>query len=447
MRWLVLLSAMMFASTTSLPAQQKLTLTVEDAVKLGMENSTILLSSRMKVQYADAKFAETNAARLPRLHFGGSYSRLSEVAPFSIGPFPPIANDPITISPSLFNNYNIQLTLQQPLFTGFALQAGTAIADYTSQATAQDLKRDRADLTNDIQGAYWNLFKALEIKKVVDENVEQVTAQVKYIQTLIAEGIVNRIDLLKVEVEQSNARVRQLGAQNDVRLAELALNNLLGIPLDTPLEIIHSVESREKAYTDVHPLIERAIAQRPEIAGMEYRLKAGESAVTLARSGWFPQLYLTANYLSARPNQRIFPAQDRFMDTWDVSLSVSFDIWNWGTTTHRTDQAEAQRAETESALRQVRDGITLEVTQGFLNYHQSGERIALATKGVAQAEESYRVTNEKFKSGLALNTDLLDAEAALLQARWNYIQSLVDREIADAKLQRAIGGEAEVSHE
>ena len=65
--------------------------------------------------------------------------------------------------------------------------------------------------------------------------------------------------------------------------------------------------------------------------------------------------------------------------------------------------------------------------------------MTVAGQNVTQAEENYRVTNDKFKNGLALNSDLLDAEVALLQAKTDYIQSIVDYELAQAKLNKSIG--------
>lgn len=174
---------------------------------------------------------------------------------------------------------------------------------------------------------------------------------------------------------------------------------------------------------------------------MQFRKAAGEAGVTFARSGWFPQIYLTGNYYYARPNPRIVPTLDRFKDTWDIGVTASFDIWNWGSTIHQTEQAQAQLAQVQDALEQLEDAITLEVTQHFLELKKAKERIAVSEKAVSQAEENYRVTNEKFKLGLASNSDLLDAEVALLQAKTNYTQSLVDYELAQARLQKSLGGE------
>jgi outer membrane protein TolC len=190
---------------------------------------------------------------------------------------------------------------------------------------------------------------------------------------------------------------------------------------------------------DLNTLVQRATENRPELKSMQYRVEAGEDGVKLAKSGWYPQIYLTGNYYYSRPNQRILPTEDRFSDTWDIGVTASLDLWNWGTTMHQTQQAQAQLAQAQDALGQLRDGITLEVTQNYLTLHQSRERIGVSQQTVKQAEENYRVTNEKFRLGVALNSDLLDAEASLLQAKWNYIQSLVDYELAQARLQKSIG--------
>jgi outer membrane protein TolC len=291
----------------------------------------------------------------------------------------------------------------------------------------------------DVKSAYWNLYKAIEFKKVIDENVEQVKAHLKDVKSFYAQGIVTKNEVLKVEVQLSNTLILQTDAQNNVRLAGISLNNVLGISLITEVELASTIQHQPRESDEINSLIQKATEQRPEVQAMEYRVKAGEAGVTLARSGWFPQIYLNGNYYYARPNPRIVPAQDQFKDTWDVNLSVSLDIWNWGTTVHQTNQAQAQLAQAQDALGQLRDGITLEVTQNYLNFNQAKERIALAETTVSQAEENYRITNEKFKAGLALNSDLLDAEVALLQAKWTYIQALVEDELADARLQKSIG--------
>lgn len=433
---IVSLALLLIAQTA--PAQQ--TLTVSECIRIGLENSKVLHASLMKTRSADAKVGEANAARLPSLKLSGTYTRLSDIAPFEVAlPFPPPAPARFTLSPAILNNTSARLTLQQPLFTGFRLESSADLARFSAQAAQQDYDRDRADLIYDIQNAYWGLFKTLAFKRVVDENVSQVQAHLKDARNLYQQGLITNNDVLKVQVQLSDARLTQIHAKNAVRLATVGLNNLIGLPLDTEISLASGVERQPRQFADLAPLIEKALESRPEVKALESRVKAGEAGVALTRSGQLPQVYLIGDYSYARPNPRVLPAQDRFKGTWDLGVAVSLDLWNGRTTAHQAEQARAQLVQAQDALAQLRDGIRLEVTQAFLTLLEAEERIEVAEQGVQQAEENHRVTSARFKAGLALNSDLLDAEVALLRAKTNYTQTLVDYELAQARLQKVIG--------
>ena len=429
---------------------EPLKITVDQGIELGLKNSKALHSSSMKVEAADARESELRTNLLPSVKFTGGYTRLSDVPPAVIGPIqlsPTMSVGPFPLSPTVLNNYTTKLTVQQPIFTGFKIESGVKAAEYTTRATEQDYAKDKSDLRYNIQNAYWNLFKAQEFKKVIDENVEQVKGHLADVSSWVSRGMATINDQLRVEVQLSNAQLAQIDAKNNVRLAMIALDNVMGISLSTQIDIASvPKELGDSTGTNIAPqesldmLIGKARDNRPEIKAMDFRVRAGEAGVTAGRSGWFPQLFLVGDYNYARPNSRIFPTEDNFKDTWDVGVMATWDLWNWGVSSDQTTQAQAQLAQAHDASDLLRDGIILEVTQNYLNVNQASERIGVSAQAVKQAKENYRVTREKFKAGLALNTDLLDAEAALLQAKTNYTQTLVDFELAQARLDKAIGG-------
>ncbi len=438
----ILSLVIVFISVMSAPAQSRRSLSLDQTIKIGLEQSKTLHASLMRVDAANAKSSETNTSRLPKVTFGGTYTRLSEVDPYQITmSFLPAPNNVFTLSPAIFNNYNLKLTLQQPLFTGFKISSGNEMAEYNASATEQDYKKDQADLVLNIKNAYWSLFKVQEVKKVLDENVGQIQSHLKDVQNLFNQGIATNNEVLKVQVQLSNVQLMLLDMENNVQLAMVNLNYLMNQPLSTEIELTSTPNDNidYSVKESLDELIVKALENRTEIKGMEYRVKAGESAVTFAKSGWYPQVYLVGNYNYSRPNQRILPTQDKFDGTWDASIALSFDVWNWGQTINQTQQAQAQLEQAHDGLAQLRDGISMEVTSSYLSLKKSKESIELATKGVKQAEENYRITNEKFKAGLASNTDLLDAEVAQLQAKTNYTTSLVDFELAQARLEKSLG--------
>ncbi len=430
----IILLVIVFSAVIS--AQEDKTLTLDESIRIGLENSNMLHSSKMKVNYANARLSEINTNRLPSLKFSAAYTRLSYIAPF-------VLNTPFgdfDISPSILDNYNLKMTLQQPLFTGFRLSSSSNIAEYNYKAVEEEYNKDKENLIYNIKNAFWNLFKAKKVKEVTDQNVEQVKAHLTNVQNFYEQGLSTKNDLLKVQVQLSESQLKQIDAKNAVKLSRINLFNVIGIPLNTSSEIPDSVDIKTNQVNDLDDYVEKALDNRPELKAMQYNIKAGEAGVTLAESNWYPQIYLGGNYYYSKPNQRIFPAENKFKDTWDVGVSVSVDLWNWGSTVDKTDQAEAQLEEAKDSYKIVKDNIVLEVNSNYLSLVQSKDKIAVAEESVSQAKENYRVTDETFKKGLALNSDLLDSEVALLQANTNYIQALVDYELAKAQLEKSIGG-------
>jgi outer membrane protein len=434
-RLIFALALLLAIATTN--AQQKSRLSIDDVVRVGLENSKTLHASQMNVAMADARASEVNAARLPSLKANAAYTRLSEIAPFAISlPGSPTG---VTISPSIPNAYSVRASLVQPLFTGFRLEGASRAADATAEATQQEYGKNRIDLIFDLKSAYWSLYKALEVRKVLDENVEQVQAHLVDAQNLMDQGLATANDVLKIQVQLSNARLAQIDAKNAVWMARVNLNNQMGIRLTTDVELTTTVFHTPDQFDPLEALIERASEKRPDVRGMSSRVEASDAAVTVAQSGWWPQISVQANYLSARPNARIFPSRDQFADTWDIGLNISFELWNWGATAHQTTEAKAQYLQTLDLLGTMKDRIALEVTQNYLSLQQAKEKIEVARQSVGQAEENFRITNDKYKEGLSLTTDLLDADVALTQAKTNYTQALVDYEIAEARLVKSIG--------
>lgn len=431
-------------------AQEKLTLSVDDAVQLGFKNNKSLHLSLMKVRNSEAKAGETNASMLPSLKFNGSYTRLSDIPPalFTLPPAftqmlpPSVKIPPMEFSPSISNNYSLKFSLSQPLFTGSRLSNSSKLASYSSMATNEDYNKDKEELVYNIKNGYWSLYKAVQLKNVIDENVNQIKAHLTDANNLLKQGLITDNDVLKLKVQLSNVMYSQVDLDNGVKLAKIALNNVIGIPLSTEIAIQVDTNITEIQIADMDALVDIALGNRPDVKAANYRIKASESGVKIAQAGWFPQIYLYGDYLYNRPNSRVFPAKDAFKDTWDAGITLSFDIWNWGTTIHQTHQAESQLEQARDALGIIKDAITLEVTQNYLNVEQAKEKINIAKISVSQAEENMRVTESKFKNGLALSSDMVDAEVALLQAKTNYTNSLVDYELAKARLEKSVGNQS-----
>jgi outer membrane protein len=422
-------------------------LTLDEAIAAGLETSPALHASRMKAESSAARAREVAATRLPSIRLGAGYTRLSEVPPFQVTL--PISPTPIVVSQSYFNNWNLRLSVQQPLFTGFRLEAGAASARLLEQSAGQDLAKDRAELVFAVKNAYWGLARASELDAVVAETIGQVREHLKDVRALFDQGLVTKNEVLRTELQLSNAELLAIDVRNGVETARTALATLIGWPVDTEIELTTTADSLASQAPDAGPaagdaaaartLVDTALAARPEIKAAEFRIKASEAGVKAARAGWYPQVALAGSYYYLRPNARYMPAQDVFHGTWDVGLSISFDLWNWGQTKNQTEQAKAQLAQARDARKLLEDQAVLEVTQSRLALTQSRRKIEVAATAVVQADENLRLVRDRFRQGVAVNADVLDAEVLLLQAKATKVQAAIDLVLAQARLEKALG--------
>jgi len=426
---------------------QRKPLSLGEAVAAALEASPALHASRMRAESSAARTREVAAARLPSFRLGAGYTRLSEVPPFEVTL--PISPTPIVVSQSYFNNWSLRLAVQQPVFTGFRLEAGAESARMLERSAGLDLAKDRSELVYAVKSAYWALARARDFEAVVAETIDQVREHLKDVRAFYDQGLLVRNEVLRAEIQLSNAELAGIDAQSAVELARTALNSLMGRPVGTDLELTTSAESQASRVpgpadtADEAPaaqaLLDTALSGRPEIKAAEFRIKAAEAGLKAAKAGRYPQVSLAGNFYYLRPNARYMPALDRFKSTWDLGFAVSFDPWNWGQTKNQAEQAKAQLAQARDARELLEDQAVLEVTQCRLALTQARRKIEVTAAAVGQADENLRLVRERFRHGVALNADVLDAEVFLLQARTAKVQAAIDLALAQARLEKALG--------
>jgi outer membrane protein TolC len=145
------------------------------------------------------------------------------------------------------------------------------------------------------------------------------------------------------------------------------------------------------------------------------------------------------NWYMSNPNPRLQPPQNIFKGTWDLGITLSWDIWNWGNTNAQTIEAQQTVVQTRTTYDQIKDAIELEVNQNYLSLIYAGQKVDVSKITIEQAEENYRSTQDKYSQQLATSTDLIDAENSLLQAKTNYMNAMIDYVLGKARLEKSVG--------
>jgi outer membrane protein TolC len=422
-------------------AQQGELLTLDSAIAIGRGNSRTLQIAAARADGARARAGEASTALLPGLRLNGSYARLSE-GEFKLSTAAQPAGAPVVV-----DNYALRLQLYQPLFTGFRLANLADAAENLAEAGKHDLQMSDADLVFAITSAYWSLHQALTTERFVSDNVRRLEAYRSDTERLLTAGLATRNDLLKIEVQLANARIASIDADNDVVMARMNLNNVLGRPLETTV-IPGSKPGDIQRSDSILSLADRgedglltgyAWSGRPDLISAGYQVEAARANASAAKGSYWPQIDLTAGYNYNRPNSRYQPVTPEFLGSWDVGVNLQFDVWNWGRTGHQAEAAEAALRQTELAASQLRDNVALDVQRAALSLRRSRDKLAVARLGLSQAEEHRRMTDDRYRKGVATSSELLDAEVSLVQAETSLTAADVEFAVARARLVRALG--------
>lgn len=431
----IVIMFILFAS--SLFAQERV-LTLQESLEIGLKNSKDLKISQSRVNYSDAKLSEINSQFLPQFKLFGNYTRLSDNIPaFEFtSPFFPNA---IRVSEPLYNNYTFKLGFTQPLFTGFKLLSSRSAAKYNLQASESDYSKEQNEVAFNIYNAYWNYYKAEEVRNVIAQTLQQIENHLRDTRNFYEQGLVSNNDLLKLEVQYSNTQLMLIEAENNLKIAKIAFNKELGIDLDAQTKVAATEKSMSLVNYDLSEIINEAINNRYELKSLAYRVEGSKEGITAAQSSLFPSVYLSGNYYYSNPNPRFQPAKDEFNYNWDVGVTLSWDVWNWGLTSSQVSQAEQTKIQLETNYDQLKENIRMEVHSNYLNLLKTEEKVKVNKIALEQALENYRITAEKYNLQLASSTDLIDAETLKLQAETNLKAAEVDYQISKVRLEKSLG--------
>ena len=172
---------------------------------------------------------------------------------------------------------------------------------------------------------------------------------------------------------------------------------------------------------------------------MERRIDAFDQQQLAVAAGRRPSIAVAGGVDYARPNTRIFPRADQWQDSWEIGVGVTWSVWDGGRTAADTAAAVALASAARQRLAEFDSMLGVEVRQRTLDISSGRAVVAAADAAIRASTEARRVVAERYAAGVATQTELLDAELALLQSQLDRTRALANVRLAEARLARATG--------
>lgn len=422
----IVLSVIQFAQTKEL--------TLDESLRIGLQNSRQIKISESVLRSSDEKITEYSSQMLPKLSLsaGYTYMNLNDPTEIGFGPFLMTVKNPFTL-------YGMQLSIQQPIFTGFQLSSLKSSAENIYEAISSDHQKNINNKAFEIYSAYWNLFKTQKQVELIEERMTSLDEDLRRTKDFVDNGLATMNDYLRIELQVSNTRLQLIDAKNAREISRAAFNQSIGFPLNDSTKIDSDLVFHQPDYPEYEELIMEAENNRQELKSMEFKILAGEDKISAANSNWWPKLYASGNFLLYNVNAETFSMENEKLQAWFAGLSLSWDLWNWGNTSSKSAQAEEEVLQNRESLELLKEQIEIEVYNTYLALNSNAEKIKVSQLAVLSAEENFRIVNEKYEHQLATANDLIDAEVALLNSRSMLTISQADFELVKVRLNLAIG--------
>ena len=410
-------------------------ITLAEAIARAKAESPRLAELRAREQAAEAGIDGAKSGRVPTVDLSAGYTRYSNVPEYPERV--PGAMEPVFLN--IPDNWRARVGITAPLYTGGRVEGGIEAASGDREGASRDLEAGEDDLLLETAVAYWSLVTARAIEGVLEGAIGSYDAHLADARNRERLGMAARNEVLAVELERDRAELAALRATNGAAAAEANLARLLGPPPCSRIEPVEPLEIEAPPTADPEALVAAALAARPERAALVARLAAAEARVSVQRSSSRPQVNATAGWEFANPNSRNLPPRPEWNDTWSVGVGLAFTVFDGGRTAAAASQAEAAAIAIRRQIDDLERRIRLDVATRVLDVRTAAASVEVATRSVASAEENRRVSADRYRAGVGLSSDLLDAEVASLRAGLDRTAALADQRLALARLDRAVG--------
>ena len=402
--------------------------TLPRALDFALTNSPDVQLAQQRIYAAQAGLEQANAAFWPRLQFQSSYTRTDNPM-MAFGSY----LDQRSVSSTMDYNdvpgvddMNVRGMVTMPLYAGGRNVAGRKAAKAGTQAAQQDANAIRNALAFEVTRTFYTVLKTRQFVRAAEAPVQSYETNLSIAQTRFNAGTLLKPDLLDIEVRLAQAREDLVRARNARELALRVLRNLLGIE-QGDFEVADTATVAATPQTD-------DFSHRPELAAARERETAAQAQLRGAKSGYIPRVNAFGSL-----DYDYGWVTDGDGKSYTAGVMLQWDLWDGRLTKGKVREAKANLESAREEQRKVRLALDLEVERARLNLQQARERLAVTEKAVSQAAESESLTRARFEQGLALATQLFDAETALTGARVRRAEAEADQRIAVAALRKALG--------
>jgi outer membrane protein len=431
------------ALLSAAPGQQLTSsrLTLQQAVTIALEKNPMRKAALADTRVASSDLGTARSFLLPHLTFSETATR---------------GNDPVYVfgselrqqrfttadfalnklnSPPPYGNFATRFGGTWNLFDSFASWRGLNRARQMNEAAAHQLDRTDQEIVFRVVGSYHGVLLTTRQLDVAEQAEKTAKSILDRSQARFDSGLVVESDLLTAKVRMAARQQEVIRAKNNLKIAEAQLNAAMGLPADTLFQATEALAERLLPVPELEEVEKQALANRPDLKRIASEVAAQRQSVSIAKSGLGPQINAFAGWELDNPT---FLAGGGG-NNWLGGIELKFDIFDGGAKRAELSRQRALEQKAVAMRQAANDAVRLEVRRAYYNLDSSRQQVEVARAAIAQAQESLRINQDRYDTGLTTITDLLSAEETSRRTQADYWDAVYNFHTSYASLQLASG--------
>jgi len=429
---------------------ETITLTLEEAIGLGMKNSSTIRAKALAVASARSDVQSAKAAMYPGVSVSASWTHLFDqpktpdmTVDFSMGPVEIPGSyagpsDPVSLSADI----------TQSIYTFGRISDGLRLAEESLKIARLDLQEEKRSLIVKIQRAFYGYILAKEVVAVQNETLAQKRDALDIAKKRFNAGLCPDYEVLSAESDLESFKPEVISAENEVKFALLAVKDLLGIEDegDYDIELIGELKPEYREF-DEKQIIEEAIDRSYSVQQIAAQINLADYTRSLKKREKRPTIGGFANY-TVKSGYDSTTGENKYWgkDSWDGDLSVGIlvqmqlsSLFPWSGENASEKKASFDLEALRTTKGSVESSIRLNIKNTLLKLEKEKAKIGSTLKGVELAEKLFESAQKRYENGLISNTELKDAQIRLNNAKLGYLQSVYNYKSAVFDLEDAVG--------
>lgn len=392
--------------------------------QMALEYDDELKSATKRIEACMELERSARAERIPTLSAGGDFRYTGHPLEYSTD-LPNIG----TLKLQGQNwRYGASATLSQPIYTGGRIAGAIQMAESETRLSEAQRELLRSELCYRVDVQYWTTVASMERIAVAEEYLRAVAELERIVRERVEAGLCDYQEQLTVEVKYNEAQYRLLQTQSNFETHRMALNALIGLPLDTKTTVGITLPKVESEILEISDL-----TLHPEFRIAQEHIELEKNTLRFNDAQYKPQLQFGANGGYFAPGYNFKPD---LSPNYTLYAQISVPIFQGGKRHHERRTAEYRIGMATDALHHVETNLDLETRTAQTSLVEAQKRVVLASSSLIKACENEQRATEKYTQGAISITEVIDAQIYRQTAQENLVNAKIAALLYQAELMK-----------